>query len=220
MVFKELADLILLNINGGQFTSESAVQRPEVNAYIPIAYAYALQEQVFRLRQDLRADRSSTGFGGTVVDGSYYTTYVLDPIEDVTRKAHYIELPGVVQSIPGMLAIESVFPKKTPAESYPIVSGPAASLGIGTTMPCCWHEIHGDKTRIYFDTLPEDSCDLVVRASMEIVNDDTNEDPLPIPRGFEQRIIAYCLDHFRPQRQSPADGLINNHDINAITNPQ
>jgi hypothetical protein len=217
MVFKELADLVLLNVNGGQFTSEAAVQRPEVNSYIPIAGHYALQEQAFRLKQDQRAERGATGFaGGSVVDGSYYTTYVLGTTLDQERNTRFIELPGVVQSVPGILALESVFPKDNPAGSFPIVTGPSATLGMGEVMPCCWHEIHGEKSRIYFDALSSDTCDLVVRACMEI-SSSLGEETLAIPRGFEQRIIAYCLDHFRPQRQSPADGLINNHDINAIT---
>lgn len=219
MIFKELADLVLLAVNGGQFTSESAVQRPEVNSFIPAAAHQALQEYVFRMQQEKRADRSSSGFGSTILDGSFYTTFILAATLDEKRKAYYIELPGAVQSIPGIHSIESIFPKGLPGEGYTIVHGPSGALNLGEVMPSAWHEIHGTKTRIYFDALPKDACDTVVRAVMEVASC-LGDEPLAIPRAYELRIIDLCVAHFRGQRQTPADGLIDNHDVNAITAKQ
>lgn len=217
--FKELADLALLAVNGGKFTSEAAVQRPEVNSFIPVAVHSAITEHVFRLQAEKRANRASSGFSEAILDGAFFDTHILPIKEDSNRKAKYIELPSLVQSLPGLLAIESVFPKSDPQSAFAIVNGPSGVIGVGSAMPSCWHERHNEKSRIYFDGLPSDSCELVVRACMEI-SPDLDEEPIPMPTGFEYRVIEYCLAHFRGQRQSPGDALIDNHDVNAITGKQ
>lgn len=98
MVFRELVDLVLLAVNGGEFSSETAVQEADAEAYVPQAAHAVIRNAVFGLKAENRAERNATGVSGAVIDPGFFETYTLDVLYDSARQIHYADLPGKVQS--------------------------------------------------------------------------------------------------------------------------
>lgn len=206
--FAELVDLILLNVNGGRFSSEAAVQRPDVETYAPIACHAVIKKSVFEMRSMSRAEGESP-----VLEGAYYQTYILDIETDTDRNAKYVTLPGILQSLPAKHTLEGVFPPQAPQSRYTILDGPASIIGYMTDLTQCWHEVHDDVSRIYFYGNPEDICKVAVRAAMQI-SPMLGETTLPMPSGLVYEAIVACIEHFRGQRTNPADVILDNKDVN------
>lgn len=210
MKYIELVDLVMLAVNGGEFSSEAAVQRPEVESYLPSACHALIRESVYRVRAHSRETAESP-----VLDPFYYTTLHLDVQEDTTRAAKYVELPGVIQSLPAKHALEAVFNTQKPNSSYCINYNPSmVSEALKDIMVQCWYETVGEASRIYFYGEPSDLCKVTVRAAMEI-SPLLGEARIPLPTDLEDPVIERCIAHFRGQRGMPADVTLNQKDVNA-----
>lgn len=224
MIFQELVDLVLLSVNGGEFTSEGAVQRPDVESYVPQAAHTVIRNAVFGVKADKRTELGTTGSIGVQIDPGFFETYTLTVAFDETRNTHYADLPAVVQSWPGDGAITAVFGKTNPGLTFTKVNGPQEYSVMGDladAMSLYWHEPASSGTsyftRIFLPSADDGVCDIMVRAALEI-SPALGETRVPLPVGLEAMVVAMSIEHFRQQRAMPADTILNNQDVNA--NPQ
>ena len=215
MIFSELVDLVLLAVNGGDFVPEAAVLRPEVESFVPAAAHKVIRNEIFRLKQEARADKNASGIAKTAVDSGFYVSYTLSTKSDLVRGIKYVELPGVLLSLPVISPLESVFPPKAPQNQFTIISGPSAIMeGFEGVLVQAWEENVGGVSRVFLHGIQEDACDVIVRAAVE-VSSMLGDLPLPVPVGLEYDIIQLCIAHFRGQRAAPADVIVDNKDVNA-----
>lgn len=205
MLFNEIVDLVLLAVNGGQFSSESAVQRPDVEAYVPAAIDAAIREEAILLLRLRRQDGSSEA----AIGSEFYTKYKLVPAVDSESGLYYVELPSLV-SIPGLMAIQAITPVKNPSDT--IILASSVKHLIDMDLKQAWIERYGDKTRIYFKGVDQ-SCPVYVFAMTQAISAGADDD-IKLPGGLDARVIAICVAHFRQQRDMPADVIVDNHDVN------
>lgn len=205
MLFAEIVDLVLLAVNGGQFSSESAVQRPDVEAYVPAAIDLAVREEAILLLRLRKQDGSSDA----AIGSEFYTKYKLVPSVDSESGLYYVELPSLV-SIPGLLAIQSITPAKNPLDTVVVVS--SVKHLIDMDLKQAWIERYGDKTRIYFRGVDQ-SCPVYVSAMTQASSSGADGE-VKLPGGLDARVIEICVAHFRQQRGMPADVIVDNHDVN------
>lgn len=206
MIFSELVDLVLLNVNGGRFSGESSVIRVDVESYVPAACHAVIRKSIFEARQLARAESEPVS-----IDGGYYQTYILPVKEDTDRKVQYVALPGVLQSLPAKHSIDSVSPEGNPSGQFYVIQGPAfitdSADGLFTQ---CWHEVHGEESRIYIYG-GKSLCNVVVRVAMSI-SSMLGDSHLPLPIGLEYEVIVACVEHFRQQKITPQDVVLDNKD--------
>ena len=217
MVFTELVDNVLLAVNGGEFTSEAAVQRPDVESYVPQAAHAVIRNAVFGLKAESRSERAATGVAGVVIDPGFFETYTLDVVYDDTRKMRYADLPSFVQSWPGDAGMDSVFGKTSPSSQYVKVNGPNgyASLGdLVNAMSVYWWENTSTASRLWLPGADDGVCDICVRAALEI-SPSLGDTRVPIPVGLEALVVQMAVEHFRGQRAMPQDTIVDNKDVNA-----
>lgn len=218
MIFTELVDNVLLAVNGGEFTSESAVQRPDVESYVPQAAHTVIRNAVFGLKADKRSEIGATGSIGVQIDPGFFETYTLTVAYDETRKIHYADLPSVIQSWPGDGGINAVFGKTNPGMTFTKVNGPQeySTLGdLAVAMSLYWHEPYSTYSRIFLPNADDGVCDIMVRAALEI-SPALGDSRIPLPVGLEAMVIAMSIENFRGQRSMPADTTLNNQDVNAM----
>lgn len=217
MIFTELVDNVLLAVNGGEFTSEMAVQRPDVESYVPQAAHTVIRNAVFGLKADKRSEISTTGSIGVQIDPGFFETYTLTVAFDETRQIHYADLPSVIQSFPGDGGINAVFGKTNPGLTFVKVNGPQEYSAFGDladAMSVYWHEPYSTYSRIFLPGAGDGVCDIMVRAALEI-SPALGDSRIPLPVGLEAMVIAMSIEHFRAARSMPADPILNNNDVNA-----
>lgn len=220
MIFTEIVDLVLLAVNGGEFTSEAAVQRPDAEAYVPQACHTVIRNAVFGLKADARAERAQTGIAAGTIDPGFFVVYDLDLTLDDEREMRYADLPGVIQSWPGDAGLDVVYTKGPPTRTYTKIHGPFEYDGLGDladNLDLYWHERYGSDTtvsRIWVPGKGDGACSILVRAAVEI-SSALGDTTLPLPVGLESLVIQMAVEHFRGQRSMPADATVNNQDVNA-----
>lgn len=221
MIFAELVDLVLLAVNGGKFTSESAVPRTDVEAYVPKAAHAVIRNTVFGLKADGRAERGNGSIVGVLVDPAFFETYEVDLVKDDNRNIWYAPLPSIVQSWPGDAALKEVFGKQNPSVSFTKVGGPreyASMEYLSGATRMYWHEPYGtdetSHTRLYFPDAGDGLCTVMVRAALEI-SSNLKETRIPLPAGIEALVAQMSVEWFRGQRAFPADVRLDNQDVNA-----
>lgn len=221
MIFSELVDLVELAVNGGEFSSESAVQQPDIESYVPVAAHAVIRNAVFGLKADSRAERSVNGSTSSVIDPAFFETYEVDVAFDNDRKMHYADLPAVVQSWPNDAGLNAVFAKQRPDVLFTKLNGVkdySAMSRIISAISAYWHEKaepSGTKvSRLWLPSANDGVCNMMVIAALEI-GPDLGDSRLPLPSGLEALVCQACVEHFRGQRSMPADALITNKDVNA-----
>lgn len=218
MIFTELVDNVLLAVNGGEFTSEMAVQRPDVESYVPQAAHTVIRNAVFGLKADKRSEIGTTGSIGVQIDPGFFETYTLTVTFDETRQIHYADLPSVIQSWPGDAGINAVFGKTNPGLTFVKVNGPQEYSVLGDladAMSVYWHEPYSTYSRIFLPSANDGVCDIMVRAALEI-SPALGDSRIPLPIGLEAMVIQMSVEHFRAARSMPADPLLTNNDVNVM----
>lgn len=222
MIFTELVDNVLLAVNGGEFTSEMAVQRPDVESYVPQAAHTVIRNAVFGLKADKRSEIGTTGSIGVQIDPGFFETYTLTVAFDETRQIHYADLPSVVASFPGDGGINAVFGKTNPGLMFVKVNGPQEYSVLGDladAMSVFWHEPLSTYSRIFLPNADDGVCDIMVRAALEI-SPALGDSRIPLPVGLEAMVIAMSVEWFRGQRSMPSDVILDNKDSNAMQTTQ
>ena len=219
MKFTEIVDLVLLQVNGGDFTTESAVMRADVEAYVPAAAQAAIRESIFQSSADGRAERNSLGMSGATIGPAYYRTYDITLQDDTDRDMKYADLPGLIQDWPGDRGISAVLGKKAPNVNFTKLSGPGQwsyVSDLADAVDMYWHETSPDATatRLYFPTVTDLPCSLLAIAAIQITSD-MGDAEVAIPSGVLEITIQKCVTHFRGQREMPEDVIVDNHDVNA-----
>lgn len=224
MIFAELIDSVLLAVNGGEFTSEAAVEKADVETYAVRAAHSVIRNAVFGLKADNRSERGSGSVSSVVIDPGFFETYEVTMTKDDERDIWYAPLPSIVQSWPGDAALKEVFGKQNPSSLYMKVGGPRewATLGdLSGIGKFYWHEPYGSgetsHTRLYFPNAGDVPCTVLVRAALEI-SGALGETRIPLPIGLEALVEQMCVEWFRGQRAMPADTVLDNKDVNATTN--
>lgn len=200
-----LVESVLLALNGGSLTDESAVKRVDIKAYLPSAVNYAMTKS-YNINIQVERSRDISGlFWGAFRD--------LPIIRDDNRMPR-INLPKGTVALPRNQGIrrlidgcDGVYTPLMDGDLHtikyfaPILSGSKFFRLFPTYI-----ELHDLNPLV--ETVKE--LDMIVRTE-----DLLDTDELPIPAGMEDDVINLCLRHFDPQRQSPADKINNTVDLNS-----
>jgi hypothetical protein len=212
MTIGQAIDLVHIAVTGGHLTQDSNVMRADICAYLPSALNYFNVVAMRERRKELRGEDA----GGSWSDGSFYGVYTLTPALDSTTNQWYIDLPGVIISLPRNRGIDGIWPVKN--QTAPFIPAPspqalAGAWGILGDNVFYYLQREGEATRVYFINANSFTCDVTVRALL--TPDCMNEDDLmPCPPEVEMMVIDKCVQHFIQQRTIPADNGKDDRDIN------
>lgn len=209
MTFNECRDLVMLAVEGGLLSDESAVQRAEVEAYIPVAVqdvvaADARERALLLVRMK--------GAGSSVpAPSSHFEDFTLT----LEKDGHYwvASIPGtVMQGDSGSL----VGPATGGGVEYLPVAGPGA-IGqmklLGLSVKAFWLRPENGTTKFLFSSSPKD-CTVSVSAAL-LPSCENGDKELPISGSMGRKVIDLCVQHFGRQRSAPADAQITGNDLNA-----
>jgi hypothetical protein len=203
MLQGKLVDLILLRVNGGNLTDDSAVQRADIRAYLPIALNFATTKFYFTNKKE-EYNRDFPSY--------FYTSF---PNLTISRTGSIptITLPKVVLQFAGNQGIRNL--QDDFGNTYtPVQDGEVSMINY------------------YKDVFPNTRLFLQMGQTVQLWNvtkfattvnaivildpsQYTDNDELPIAAGLEADVIDLCVQHFSAQRQQPADVDVNKQDLNA-----
>ena len=92
-------------------------------SYVSQAAHTVIRNAVFGLKVDARVERGESGLAANTLDPGFFETYTRTVAYDDTRKVHYADLPGVIQSWPGDAAMQAVFAKANPSAAFLKLAG-------------------------------------------------------------------------------------------------
>lgn len=209
MKYNVITDLVLLNVNGGQFSNEAPVQEQEVRYYIPVAAHKAIADFIAKSMAQYRSLKSAGDAASFSLPNELFTTYELPVESDGSSK--FVTLPGKPQAwFTGANPIKLIQNKER-TYTVPFLSPSLRSAIRGRS---AWVE-YSSQNRIYLFGVPT-GCNLLVTAALEIQpllsNDSTSE--IAIPSSMQDDIVKICIDHFRGQIGTPGDLLSDNNQVN------
>lgn len=197
-------ETILLRINGGVLPVDSAVQRVDIQAYVPAAVNYA-REKSYNINLQLEGNRD--------IPSTFYGQFDDLPILR-DKKQPYIAYPKGTVSMRGNQGIR--FITDNCCGSYSPLSDNDMSL-------ICYY---GDKMIDMKFYRPKQAnielfgaSPLAETINMEMivrVEDLDDDDELPIDAGFEADALNICWELISGQREIPADKRSDNSDINTV----
>lgn len=195
-------DLILLRVNGGELSDEGAVQRSDIRAFLPIAINYATQKAYYINRRE-EGDRD--------FPSNFYGTFSGLAINKTTTPPT-ITLPKAIVSLPSNQGIRYVMDDC--GNTYTPLND------ADMTMINYYGNIFSEE-RFYRRTglviqlynMPKLALtsNVVAMADPTTFTDDTE---LPIQAGMETDVIEMTVAHFREQRGTPADVIVDDKDVN------
>lgn len=199
---------IILRVGGGVLVDEMAIQRVDVEAYLPAAVNYALTAgRNIAISQEGNRDLPSM-FYGTFTDLSI----------DRTGNVAFVTIPKGYVPLYGNEGVRSVFDNcgnyyspLMDADRRTIKSYKDKLIDQGFYYP-----IGKNKLEVY------PSNDFVISLNGEYIvraEDLDDDDELPLPAGMETVALDLCVQWFTDQRSVPAD-LINNKSDDANVIPR
>lgn len=201
----ELIEAVLLAVTGGKLSSESDVWREDIRVYLPSAVRDAVKAYIYETKAQDRADRM-VNHG---VDEGLLSTITRTPIKDAERGLWYIQLPKVMP-LPHGWFLASAYPQKSGSAQYALVPSQASALGAEEFLGIYgWPE--ADSSRVYFSDMALPICPVIVRAAVD-VEGLLDTDSSNVYSMVEARVIEICKAHFREQRGTPKDELLDNQD--------
>jgi len=199
-----LIDLVLLDLNGGELNDESAILRQDIEAYLPAAVNYAMNKS-YNINIQVEGNRDMSAL--------FYGSFFDLPIVRELGRVPKIFLPKGTVALPRNQGIRYV------------------SDGCGGTFaPLMDADLH---TIVHYSKILPDNkfyrlkqgyielwniSPIAETLNMEMivsVEDLDDDDELPLQAGVEEDAINLCLQHFDPQRKTPADKINNTVDLNA-----
>jgi len=193
-------DLIYQRINGGRLGTDINVYRIDIKEYLPVAINAVIKEnQLLNIR--LKRDEEE------LLPDQYISTFEDVEVKyDEKRDIKYIEFPKTPIIDSGRAIF--IMPMQGEEDFNYIVSrtqlkGYDEYIGKKTFF---WLE--GSKKAFFKNISP-----LVKKVLLQIVTsiaEMENEDELPIPIGYEQKVLDSCVEWFLGQRFTPNDDLVDN----------
>lgn len=200
-----LVDLVLLRINGGVLSAESAVWRVDILAYLPGAINYVLTKQEnIQIQQE----------GDREVPGEFIATYYDLPIlYDTARRESYIELPELPIAFRSNRGIRLLM------DNCNNTYAPLRETAIGGLKRLL--KILGDKGMYWYKGLKRIAiynkpklANKINAYIMKNIDSYGSDDELPIPAGMEPEVINILYQYFTGERQAPADRITDEKDLN------
>lgn len=204
----ELVEQIYLRVSGGKLSDDVHIQRVDIEPYLAAAINYAMVKEI-RIR---KREAIMNGEWDSDLDPDFLGTYYPEIQTDDQRGLRYAELPVKIQSLPGNLGLQEVFPLYGEV-NFVKIKGQFEVTGLNRVLKCpiYWFETVGISQRVYFKNLSRAVTKVAVRAVASI-QDLEDEDVVPVPPGMEVEIIDICVGFFTGQRQMPSDMIANNND--------
>lgn len=202
----ELIEVVLLAVAGGKLSSESDVWREDIRVYLPAAVRQAVKEYIYETKAQDRAERM-VNHG---IDEGLLSTVIRTPEKDTSRGLWYIQLPKVMP-LPHGWFLASASPQKSGAVQYALFPSQAATVAVEEFMTGIYGWPEADSSRVYFSDMALPVCPMMVRAAVDVEGlEDSDESN--VYSMVEARVIELCKAHFREQRGTPKDALLDNQD--------
>lgn len=201
-VFREL---VLLRINGGKLTDESAVQRRDIDAYLPAAINYVVTQGLF---SNIKSE------GDRELPNAFYAYYDALPIiiDSARYKKPYFELPKKPVPLVKNQGIRMVL-DDCGNRYYPLSDTDYGNADYYSELFPNQRFYRQVGMRMYLWNAPvlaeQLNCELVVSAE-----DLLDTDELPIQAGLEQQAIDICVQFMTGQRSVEADLKNDKKDLN------
>lgn len=200
-IFREL---VWIKVNGGSMNPNSAVQRVDIDAYMPAAINWAVSAgRNINIAQEGNRDYPSMFYGS-------FSNRTIDRTERVpfiTLPKGYVPLPSnegirsIVDNCGNTYAPLSDSDRRMIKSYVPLLPDLKAYYPIGSKI-----ELYGINPLIEKLT-----GEIIVRAE-----DLDDEDELPIQAGIEKDAIQICFEFVVGQRQLPAQKNAVNTDVNTV----
>lgn len=200
-----IVDLVLLRINGGVLSAESAVWRVDILAYLPGAINYVLTKQEnIQLKEE----------GDREVPGEFVAAYYDLPIlKDDARNEYYIELPELPIAFRSNRGIRLLI------DNCNNTYAPLRETAIGGLKRLL--KMLGDKGMYWYRGMKRVAIYNAPKLANKInayiiknINSYGLNDELPIPAGMEPEVINILYQYFSGERQAPADRITDEKDLN------
>jgi len=200
-IFREL---VWLKINGGGLNPNSAVQRVDIDAYMPAAINWAVSAgRNTNIAQEGNRDYPSMFYGS-------FTDRTIDRtgrVPFITLPKGYVPLPSnegirfITDNCGNTYAPLSDSDRRMIKQYVPILPDLKAYYPIGSKI-----ELYGINPLIESLT-----GEIIVRCE-----DLEDEDELPIIAGFEKDAVQVCFEFISGQRQLPAQKNAIKTDVNTV----
>lgn len=204
MTKQMFVESVLLVVNGGELNDESAVQREDIKAYLPIAVNYAMQKAY---NINIQVDDSRD------IPGLFWGAFFNIPIIRAENRKPRIELPKGTVALPRNQGIRlirdncgNVFTPLSDGDLHSISSFEDILPGSK------FFRLFPKYIELYdSNSIAESVSELYMIVQVEDLEDN---DLLPLQAGVEEDAYQLCLDKFDPQRKTPADKINNSVDLN------
>lgn len=203
--------IILLAVNGGEFSGDVRVRDPDVAAYLQIAIngarrRYALENRELLIRQGGRKLLEAVSFYQELLE-----TFEVTPVFSEDEGLYFAKLPVQISFLAGFLGIEDAWPKNRNRQ-YIKINNRADVQGMEyLDETFFWYERFKDEPRMYFLNIGIPVCNVLVRLVPSFLDVDDNS-TIELPPGMEILVVQMCVEHFRGQRQMPADLIPDEED--------
>lgn len=196
---------VLLRIAGGRLTTDLAVKRVDIEAYLPACVNYALTKGYFT-QQEAEQNRD--------IPTQFYTNFPGLEIKTNTTKRNrqYIDLPATLVGLPSNRALRSVMDNCEHTYT-PIPESMMASINY-------WLDILPDESFyrlvgkvIWLYNVPElvETLDVDMIVGVEDLDEEAE---LAIPAGEEDNALNMCVEFVTGQRTITVDTKVDGNDIN------
>lgn len=195
------------------------VKRADVKAYLPIAISAVAREDAQNRRREGVRESNAGVWGGRAIDNGWYRQHVGTPEKDSLGR-WVLRLPNVAE-MPGDSGISSVAPKSNPLAALPRITSPANAIGIGDYMAGVfwWKEATTNGTFVVFSAMPvPNNCEYAATIAPDVATLSESEQ-MPIPSGLEEAVLSRTAAWFKQQKQTPANRILNDRDINESVQP-
>ena len=206
MSFAEVVDVILLQINGGSLSIDSAVQRPEIEEYFPTAMSNAW----LLLAKQTGAKRGALAMSNAFAE--IYGSFDLQTTQEGSLR--YVSLPGVVVDYSGVPLVADVI-----VGNCRHIRVSTKSILITAMFDAFWplnstNEEGDDVTRLYLKCAQPPKSVYVSAALLPSAS--RPDEKVMAPDGVIQVAIDEVVTKFRPQRQMPNDTAADLSDVNSV----
>jgi hypothetical protein len=205
MTTGEIVELILLRVNGGQLSPDSAVQREEIRVYLPAAVSAIIESKMDAKR--LAAKRMGTPFSPP---DDLYSAITVKGRMDETIKQVVLDLPKLIELNGNIQMVKqvggAVFIKTTAVNMCEIRTGAFFYI----------QKASDGSNLIVLNTKLNYKCDFTVMAAF--MPDFQNENSAFPYSTIERDLIEISVAHFKDQRATPGDQQIDTKDLNEPNN--
>lgn len=205
----EAIDLILLNVLGGKLSDDANVQRGEVDAYMDIAYGLAIKNVV--VEQQL-SEKTLSQLGAAF--NHVMVPYTGTPTKDEARSLWRLDLPAILPAA-GNDGVGMVYPEKNPSMPYVRMDNAISFAGspqLLSIMPS--FHVEGSIVWLHAYSMPVHPLIAMICPSVSLMDP---EEEIKYPDAVTGNALKIAVEWFRGQRETLADPISNDKDLNERT---